>query len=128
MADDEPETFTKLWQLSDRARHQYGAGTLSQIQILTQRNYELTTLVTTLVDLLASTGAVDPVVLIELVDNQLGEPPIAAVPAAAPAAAPARAVPTGPMTLCARCGNDVPQSTAEMTPTGLVCGPCSVAP
>ncbi len=122
MADDDTETFTALWQTSDRARHQYGAGALSQVQILTQRNYELTTLVTTLVDLLATTGAIDPAVLIELVDSQLGDPPIAAVPAAA-----TPVVGHGPMIHCARCGKDVPQTTAEMMPGGLMCGPCSVA-
>ena len=124
MAADETETFSELWQIGDRARHQYGAGALSQVQILTQRNYELTTLVTTLIDLLATSGHVDPVVLIELVENQLGEPPIAAVPAGV--AAPV--VVSGTMTHCARCGTEVAQTSAEMTPNGLMCARCAVAP
>jgi hypothetical protein len=113
------ESFKQMWHDADYARHPANRPTDlgSLVQTLIQRNYELTTLVTTLVDLLAEAGTVDANVLMAKVDGQLEMEPVK------PAAPPAKKV---PMTHCAACGTEIPMAQAEMTGRGLVCGPCSI--
>lgn len=115
------ETFKQMWQAGDRERH-HGGNTMdlsSQIQTLTQRNYELTTLVTTLVELLGEAGHVDLHVLLAKVEGQLE---VEAPPVATKAAAP-----KAPTTHCVRCATEVPMAQAEMTASGLMCARCAVS-
>jgi hypothetical protein len=121
MSDESEESFKQLWQDSDRARHPANRPTDlgSLVQTLIQRNFELTTLVTTLVDMLAESGTVDPNVLLAKVDGQLEME----APKPDPAAA---AKPKGPMTHCARCAKEIPMAQAEMTGNGLMCAHCAL--
>jgi len=111
------ESFKQLWFDGDHARHHATTpqDVQSQIQTLTQRTYELTVLVTTLVDLLAQANQVDANVLIAKVEGQL-ESEIQAMPAAV--------APKGAMTHCARCRIELAMAQATMTASGLLCDRC----
>jgi hypothetical protein len=117
MSDE--DSFKQQWFASDRARHAFTSTVdfAHQIQALTQRNYELTTLVTTLVEMLAESGGVDANVLLARVEGQLENE------IQKPVVAPKPAV---QMTTCARCNIDIPMEMAEMTANGLVCRPGSL--
>ena len=118
MAD---ESFKDMWQVSDCGRHHGGERVepSTQIQILTQRNYELTALVTTLVDMLGDAGHIDINVLLAKVEGQIDtEAPKAAAKPAGPKVA---------TTHCLRCGTEVPTAQAEMTVNGLMCARCAVS-